>query len=142
MPVYVLELEDGYWYIGRTDNVAQRIKSHWEGKGSAWTRLHRPLRLSAQYATISSWQESQTTEFYMLLHGIDKVRGAEYTQVVLPDFQVKALHVKLAHLLDVCYRCGKKGHYAKHHHRDDQSYSRFTILLAVFIAACIIIFLF
>lgn len=41
--IYILALENNCFYVGRSTNVKQRIKDHFSGKGSAWTKLHKPI---------------------------------------------------------------------------------------------------
>ena len=41
--VYVLRLEGGRYYIGKSDNVMNRYQQHLGGSGSAWTRKYRPV---------------------------------------------------------------------------------------------------
>ena len=44
--IYVLKLECGKYYIGRTNKkVIERFKEHKTGKGSAWTRKYKPIRI-------------------------------------------------------------------------------------------------
>lgn len=43
--VYVLELGNGAFYTGITNDLPARIKKHKEGKGSKYVRAHLPLRL-------------------------------------------------------------------------------------------------
>jgi predicted GIY-YIG superfamily endonuclease len=43
--VYALKLAGGKYYIGKSDNIEQRIKSHFSGAGSAWTREHAPVKV-------------------------------------------------------------------------------------------------
>jgi predicted GIY-YIG superfamily endonuclease len=46
MYIYILKLEGGKYYVGKTNNVDQRLQQHFDGTfGSAWTRLHRPIAL-------------------------------------------------------------------------------------------------
>jgi predicted GIY-YIG superfamily endonuclease len=35
--VYVLQLEDGKYYVGKTADLPKRFKEHREGNGAAWT---------------------------------------------------------------------------------------------------------
>jgi type I restriction enzyme S subunit len=48
--VYVIECDDGSRYIGQTDDLPRRWKEHKEGKGSQWTKAHRPVH-------IAHWEE-------------------------------------------------------------------------------------
>ena len=43
--VYVLECEEGKYYVGSTQNRKRRWKQHQRGRGSQWTRLYKPLRV-------------------------------------------------------------------------------------------------
>ena len=36
--IYILKLEGGNYYVGKTDNPTKRYQEHVEGKGSAWTK--------------------------------------------------------------------------------------------------------
>ncbi|MGA8767602.1 MAG: GIY-YIG nuclease family protein [Candidatus Acidiferrales bacterium] len=42
---YILECADGSLYVGVTDDPAQRVRHHNEGKGSTWTASRRPVTL-------------------------------------------------------------------------------------------------
>ena len=43
--VYVLELEDERYYVGRTCNFAQRMGEHFGGNGSIYTKKYKPLKI-------------------------------------------------------------------------------------------------
>jgi putative endonuclease len=43
--VYILSCADGSFYVGSTQNLATRIKTHGDGRGAAHTFKHRPFRL-------------------------------------------------------------------------------------------------
>ena len=85
--VYVLECEDGKYYVGSTKNRRQRYREHFESRrmGSKWTRLHRPLRVVEEWKRVSGrylmGAESQVTSERMLAHGVNNVRGAAYCQL-------------------------------------------------------------
>jgi len=42
---YIVECADGSYYTGGTLDPARREKQHNSGRGAAYTRLHRPVRL-------------------------------------------------------------------------------------------------
>jgi putative endonuclease len=46
--VYILECSDHSFYVGISDNVERRVASHNSGKGPAYTRRRRPVRLVFQ----------------------------------------------------------------------------------------------
>ncbi len=43
--VYILECADGTLYVGSTNNIAARLEQHQEGRGAAYTKRRRPVRL-------------------------------------------------------------------------------------------------
>ncbi len=42
---YILECADGSYYTGWSTDPARRERQHNAGRGAAYTRLHRPVRL-------------------------------------------------------------------------------------------------
>ncbi len=43
--MYLLECEGGSYYCGIALNVERRFQEHLDGKGAAYTRSHRPIRV-------------------------------------------------------------------------------------------------
>lgn len=43
--VYMLLCQGGSYYLGTTNNVAKRFRSHLEGRGASYTRSHKPVRV-------------------------------------------------------------------------------------------------
>ena len=43
--VYVLKLENDRYYVGESISPDTRIQNHFKGKGSAWTRLYKPIEV-------------------------------------------------------------------------------------------------
>ena len=43
--VYILLCRGNSYYIGITNNLERRFKDHQEGKGGAYTKSHKPIRL-------------------------------------------------------------------------------------------------
>ena len=114
--VYVLELEGGHFYVGKTMDLKRRLTEHTSGfSGSAWTALHRPSGadfLETRPMT-SDFDEDMVTKEYMRRHGIDKVRGAGYTFMEIPADMVRTLQHELRGSEDRCYRCLRVGHFAR-----------------------------
>ena len=77
MKTYALELEDGCWYIGKSANLENRLNSHHNGGGAAWTKLHKPIRTACAREGDC---EKEMYEYAVAKYGLDKVRGYHRTQ--------------------------------------------------------------
>lgn len=120
--LYVLELTDGFFYVGSTENPVRRIREHKEGKATPWTSIHIPLEYpEAKYRRrrivcskeMCRLEEDKRVKEIMLSEGIDKVRGGSYSEVTFPNGSLKFLKRELCHASDTCFSCGKHGHYMK-----------------------------
>ena len=111
--IYVLCLQGGNYYVGKSDNVMARYEQHVKGYGSAWTRKHKPLWLEKTIENVSPFQEDSITKELMSKHGIDKVRGGSYCEIELSDFHRDALNMEIWQAKDLCSQCGRKGHWVK-----------------------------
>ena len=112
--IYILSLEGGNYYVGKSDNPAQRFIQHINGEGSAWTKKHRPLKLLNIHENASPFDEDKHVKELMAKYGIDKVRGGAYVKVDLPEEQEDSLRHELRAATDSCIKCGKQGHFAKY----------------------------
>ena len=110
--IYVLQLQHGCFYVGKSANPYKRLSQHKIGQGSAWTRIHKPVRIIKKIKMTSTLQEDQITEEWMKEKGIDKVRGGMYCQIDLPGHVEETLTTKFFHESGVCLRCGSPGHFA------------------------------
>jgi predicted GIY-YIG superfamily endonuclease len=114
--IYVLRLEGGRYYVGKSEDVMARYSQHLKGNGSAWTRKHKPIALEKTIKNVSPFQEDSITKEYMSKYGIDKVRGGSYVEVELSDFHKDALNMEIWGAKDLCTQCGRKGHWVKDCH--------------------------
>lgn len=82
--VYALELEKNKFYIGCSlnNNLDNRIKDHFEGRGSKWTQKYKPLSIIEKFPNTSELFELILTLKYIDLHGSKNVRGSGYVRVV------------------------------------------------------------
>ena len=85
--LYVLELQDGCFYVGQSEVPEIRIRSHVRGKGSQWTKKHPPICLSERRPAESrDWKEAEFVENQLTLmmmrkHGWQRVRGGYWCNV-------------------------------------------------------------
>ena len=112
MYIYILKLNQGKYYVGKTSNPHFRIESHFNSDGSCWTKLYKPLKL-LELIQGDDYDEDKYTIMYMDKYGIDNVRGGSYTSVKLDD-ETKSQLVKISNSTNNrCFTCGKEGHFAK-----------------------------
>ena len=111
--IYILQLEGGKYYIGKSDDVITRYQQHMNGNGSAWTRKHKPISLEKTIENASPFDEDKYTKEYMSKYGIENVRGGSYVQIELSEFHEEALKMELWAAKDLCTQCGRSGHFVK-----------------------------
>lgn len=107
--VYVLECEEGKYYVGSTKNRKRRWEQHQRGRGSQWTRLYKPLRVIREEKRIPHkfllGLESKITAECMLEFGVNNVRGSMFCSP--RDYHVgdvNSLTKFLGHYCDLNYR--------------------------------------
>ena len=82
--VYILWLKDDKYYVGISRNVLERFEQHASGEGAAWTHKHRPICIEwssdtgTKYKVDAEQIENVVTIQWMLLKGIENVRGGDY----------------------------------------------------------------
>jgi predicted GIY-YIG superfamily endonuclease len=112
--LYVLQLEDGKYYVGKSNNVPNRYKQHKDGNGSAWTKKYRPIKILEVRTLKDEFDETNTTKLYMKKYGVNNVRGGAYCQVELPEGLEEMIQHELRDTSDKCFKCGKVGHIARY----------------------------
>jgi predicted GIY-YIG superfamily endonuclease len=111
--IYILKLEGGKFYVGKTDNVINRYQQHLNGSGSAWTKKYKPIGIEKVIPNASPFEEDKVTKEYMAKYGIENVRGGAYVEVELSEFHRDALNMEIWAAKDLCTTCGRSGHWAK-----------------------------
>lgn len=79
--IYILLLEKDKWYIGYTDRKdGERFQEHFQGKGSKWTQLYKPIQVM-EWREGTLADENKVTLEYMNKYGWWNVRGGKYCNV-------------------------------------------------------------
>ena len=110
--IYVLKLEENKYYIGKTNNPAFRLDSHFSLNGSQWTKKYRPIKLLKMIPNCDDYDEDKITKQFMDKYGIDNVRGGSFTSITLNNNTKELLNKMNKGTNDKCFKCGKKGHFA------------------------------
>jgi predicted GIY-YIG superfamily endonuclease len=82
--LYVLLLENDFYYIGITLYPQERILSHFNGLGANFTKRNTPKKLIELYSLnefdrkLAYKQETLKTREYRKIYGGDKVIGGKY----------------------------------------------------------------
>jgi cellular nucleic acid-binding protein len=113
MPIYILKLQHGKYYVGKSVDPIKRYQEHLAGAGSSWTRLHNPVSLLETRPERSPLDEDTVTKEYMFKYGIDNVRGGSYVTTELSAAQHTALQTEFRSARGLCTRCGQSGHFVK-----------------------------
>ena len=90
--IYVLKLNAGRYYVGKTSDVKKRYTEHVEGSASAWTRKYKPICIEKIINTDYIFQEDKTTKEYMSRYGVNMVRGESYIEIEFSEFQEQFLN--------------------------------------------------
>lgn len=81
MYLYVLELENNFWYVGRSRNCEKRFLEHQQGSGAKWTKLHKPIRMQCKLLELDLNHETRLPIQLMIMYGADRVRGGIYNRL-------------------------------------------------------------
>lgn len=104
-----------YYYIGKSNQVSDRIREHNDGIGAEWTKYHvwgdGTVWELIEVVPCCEFTEDNLTKKYMRKYGIEYVRGGSYSEVNLPQSKIDVLCVELATAGDACFKCGRKGHF-------------------------------
>lgn len=111
--IYIIALEQGKYYVGKTNDVDYRLRNHGNGNGSAWTKKYKPIEVIELVPDCNDFDEDKYTLMYMDKYGIDNVRGGSYVTIRLNTETHKQLEKILCSTKNKCLRCGKDGHYIK-----------------------------
>ena len=114
MNLYILRLKQGKFYIGTTNrDVTDRLEEHISGRGSAWTKKYKVLKLEKTINNCDKYDEDKWTKIYMDRHGIENVRGGSYCEMSLTSESISCITREVNHANDRCLYCNKKGHFIR-----------------------------
>ena len=110
--IYVLQLDQKKWYIGKTENSKFRIDTHFDCKGSSFTTKYPPKEIYQIIPECDKYDEDKYVKKYMDKYGIDNVRGGSYSRLELTEEEKKSIQKELWGTNDLCFLCGGE-HFVK-----------------------------
>ncbi len=120
--IYVLELSEGKYYVGKTQDIEQRICQHLTANSNAvnpsrnlscaFVQKYRPIRGFTSKEGCDGDEDATTLEM-MAAHGIDNVRGGAFCEMNLSEETKKVIQKMIHSRQNCCYTCGETGHFAK-----------------------------
>jgi hypothetical protein len=110
--IYVLELTNNKYYVGKTKNPIYRMTDHFTDGGSAWTKKYPPISIRELRPDRPDIDEQIVTQEYMNKFGIDNVRGGPWCKIFLDSSEKRIIDGIIKSGTDVCYKCGEKGHFS------------------------------
>lgn len=111
--IYILELEQNKYYIGKTTNLNFRLENHFNNTGSWWTKNFKPIRLIEQFECKDEFDEDKYTLKYMKEKGIENVRGGSFCEIRLSYDNIHTIEKMLKSSTNSCFKCGGNGHFIK-----------------------------
>jgi hypothetical protein len=106
--IYILELKNNKYYIGKTNNPTFRLEQHFNSEprsGSAWTKKYNPIRVIEIIPNCDDFDEDKWTLKYMSMHGINNVRGGSFCQIELSEENINTINRMINGSTDKCYKC-------------------------------------
>ncbi len=111
--IYILELENNKYYVGKTTLPDFRIDQHLNSNGSQWTKKYKPIKVLQIIPNCDNYDEDKYTLKCMEQYGINNVRGGTFCQIKLTNDNLLIIQKMINGSTDKCYICGEAGHFAK-----------------------------
>lgn len=108
--IYVLKLEKGRYYIGRTDKEEpkDRILQHFFSHGSEFTKKFKPEEILYIIPNCDEFDEDKITKQNMSIHGIEFVRGGSYSMLDLSEEEIELINKEILSAKNLCFNCKGK----------------------------------
>ena len=119
--IYILQLEKGKYYVGKTTNPQFRLEQHFNSSGSQYTKKYTPQKVLEIIPNCDNFDEDKYTLKYMEQYGINNVRGGAFCKLKLDKDNLSTIKKMINGSSDKCYICGETGHFANNCKQDDDN---------------------
>lgn len=109
--IYILLLNENKYYIGKTHDPYNRIISHFNGNGSAWTRKYKPKNIEYIFKDCDEYDEDKYTLIYMKKHGINNCRGGSFVELDFSKETKKHITRMINSVSNRCFLCSSENHF-------------------------------
>lgn len=110
--IYVLKLGNQKYYVGKTTNPILRLDEHFNNKSTSWVKKYKAQQIIEIVPNCDDMDEDKYTIKYMKKYGIKNVRGGSFCEIKISTENYNTLQKMIIGSSDMCYNCGKLGHYA------------------------------
>ena len=112
--IYIIQLEQGKYFIGGTHNPEFNLHRHFDPTGSKWTLTYSPISIMYLITDCDEYDVDKYVRKYMDQYGIDNVRGGSFCEVDLPESSIALLNKMKDINNKTCSKCKQNGHYSEY----------------------------
>jgi hypothetical protein len=109
--IHLVRLTGGKYYVGRsTRSAPEYLLKHLNGRINEWTIDNPPLQVISSIPSTDYSDLDLYVLEYMLLYGMDNVRGGSYTNTHMEYLDYNFIRSELWKGDNLCGRCGREDH--------------------------------
>jgi hypothetical protein len=108
--IFILQLQEGKYYIGKYDDPLIRIGAHQNGLGSLWVKNYLPFKEVTILYQCNEEDENEYLKQLIAEFRFSNVRSDTINLDELTSYQIAILIIEAGFTKNKCYRCRKLKH--------------------------------